>query len=311
MKSLPLNNSHFISLYRDFQQFIKVRNYSRGRNTQIPAHIREFLFFLESRDTVDIKDVIATDVIAYYEYIRERPNARKEGGLSESMIRHHLYALRLFFDFLMDTGIRDSSPVHLPKFVIGKNKERQILTEDEVKLVYAACVNKRDRALISIAYGCGLRRTEIVKLNVGDIVFHQATLTVRDGKYAKSRMVPLSENVMRDLKEYVIHERPQLINNRTKDHVNAFFLNYNGRRPDGNYLNKILKKILARTQNPEILRKDITLHCLRHSIATHLQDHGACAEFVQEFLGHACLDSTTIYTKRRKQRLKIQQQIRY
>lgn len=310
MKNLPLNNTHFEGLFRDFSQNVRVRGYARGKNTQYPACVREFLFFIENRDLVDIEEVKAVDVMAYYEYIRERPNQRREGGLSESMIRGHLFSLRLFFDFLMDSKILDGSPVHLPKFSFGKSKEREILTEEEIKETYNACANKRDRALISIAYGCGLRRSEISKLNINDIVFHQATLTVRDGKFGKSRIVPMSESVMRDLKDYVIYERPQLITTRTNAHIQAFFLNYTGTRACGNYLNNMLKKVLGRTQNPNILRKEITLHCLRHSIATHLQDHGAAIEFVQEFLGHAGVDTSMLYSKRRKQRMKIQQAFR-
>ncbi|HRJ36313.1 MAG TPA: tyrosine-type recombinase/integrase [Flavobacteriales bacterium] len=307
MKNLPINNRHFEGLLREFQRVIRVKGYSRGKNTMYPACAREFLFFIENRDIVDIKDVKAGDVISYYEYIRERPNQRREGGLSESMIRHHLFSLRLFFDFLMDAGIRDSSPAHLPKFQIGKYKEREILTEEEIKEVYKACNDKRDRALIAAAYGCGLRRSEITKLNVGDIVFHQGTLTVRDGKFGKSRIVPLSDNVIRDLKEYLINERPKRITAKTNAHVNAFFLNNIGTRPAGDYMAKMLRRILDRTQNPNILRKEITLHCLRHSIATHLLDRGATMEFVQEFLGHSEIDTSMLYSKRRKQRLKIQQ----
>lgn len=310
MKNLPLNNTHFEGLFRDFFQNIRVRGYSRGKNTSYPYHVREFLFFIENRDIVDICDVKATDVIAYYEYLRERPNYKRGGSLSDSMINTHMYSLRLFFDFLMDAGIRDSSPAHLPKFSLGKYKEREILTEEEVKLVYKLCANKRERALMSIAYGCGLRRTEIAKLNVNDVVFHHATVTVRDGKYGKSRVIPLSDGVLRDLKEYLINERPNYATKKTNADPNAFFLNNTGIRASGAYLNTMMKNMIARTQSPNLLKKEITLHCLRHSIATHLQDHGASIEFVQEFLGHVSMDTSMLYSKRRKQRLKIQKQFR-
>ena len=77
----------------------------------------------------------------------------------------------------------------------------------------------------------------------------------------------------------------------------------------GQYLGGLLKEILVRTQNPTILSKNITLHCLRHSIATHLIDNGAEIEFVQEFLGHSEIDTSTLYSKRRKQRLKLYNKI--
>lgn len=306
MKNLPVNNDQFARLLREFEQNVRVKGYSRGRNTQYPSCVREFLFFIETRDIIEIKEVKPIDVIAYYEYIRERPNQRREGGLSESMIGQHLFSLRIFFDFLIDSGQLENSPAHLPKFTIGKGKEREILTEEEVKEVYKACSDKRERALISLAYGCGLRRSELAKLNLSDVVFHQAALYVKDGKFNKNRVVPLSDNVIQDLRDYAINFRPKLITPRTNAHLDSFFLNNQGTRASGGNLSDLLKGILDRTQNPIILRKEITLHCLRHSIATHLLDHGASYEFIQEFLGHSQMDTSQLYSKRRKQRMKIQ-----
>jgi len=310
MKHLPLNNAEYEKLYRDFYQFIKVKHYSRGKDTMYPSCAREFLFFVESRGIDNISDVKALDVIAYHEYLKERPNQRRDGGLSDSMIRHHVFSLRLFFDFLIDSGIRDSSPIYLPKFSMGKHKEREILTEEEVQQVIKACKDRREKALLAIAYGCGLRRTEIAKLNIKDIQFGKGSLTVRDGKFGKSRSVPLSNNVIRDLQDYVVNQRPDFITAKTSYEPDAFFLNNTGTRTSGIFLLNTLKQILARTQNPDILKKEITLHNLRHSIATHLLDHGATMEFVRDFLGHVEMDTSQLYAKRRKQRMKIQQQIR-
>ena len=78
----------------------------------------------------------------------------------------------------------------------------------------------------------------------------------------------------------------------------------------GQYLLDLLKEIIQRTQNPELLRKEITLHCLRHSIATHLMDNGASIEFIQQLLGHAEIDTAHLYSKRRKQQMNILSQIR-
>src|SRR5688572_12942526 len=109
MKHLPLINEQFVQIHRDFLQFVRVRAYSRGKNEMLPACAREFLFFTENRDILDIRDVKVKDIIAYYEYIRERPNQRRGGGLSDSMIRHHLFTLRVLFDYLLDVGMINSS----------------------------------------------------------------------------------------------------------------------------------------------------------------------------------------------------------
>lgn len=309
MKHLPLQNERFERIFCDFRQFIRVKAYSRGKNEMYPACVREFLFFAETRQILDIQDVKAIDIFTYHKYLSERPNQRRAGGLSDSMIRHHLFSLRLLFDYLMDTGVIESSPAHLQKFNLVKYKERQILTEEEIKELFQVAIDKREKALLAIAYGCGLRRTEIVNLDVGDILFHKGTLTVRDGKFGKSRVVPLSDNILTNLREYLINERFKYITLPSSASVTAFLLNNKGARTNGQYLANMLHRIIERTQNPVIQHKQITLHCLRHSIATHLLDHGASMEFVQEFLGHAEIDSSTLYAKRRKQRTKIQSQI--
>ena len=228
---------------------------------------------------------------AYYEYIRQRPNQRKEGGLSDSMIRHHLYSLRLFFDYLIEIGELETSPAKLPKFQLSKYKERNICTVDEIKLLYSVCESKRDRALLSVAYGCGLRRTEIQNLNTNDILLHKGLLLVRSGKNNKSRNVPLSDNVILDLKDFLVYERSNWFTQSNPESANAFFINNHGNRMNGTMMNDRLKELIKRTNNYTLEQKEITLHCLRHSIATHLIDKGANIEFVQSLLGHAEIDT--------------------
>jgi integrase/recombinase XerD len=305
MKHLPLNNKKYEKYYQDFWQSIIVQGYGPKKKPHFPEHVREFLFFLENKGIQQIKAVVAIDIIAYYEYLKERPNQRKEGGLSDAMIRHHLGALRLFFDYLLDTGIIASSPAALPKFNLGKGKERSVATLEEIKEIYAVCETKRDRALLSIGYGCGLRRDEIVKLNVTDVLLHKGMLIVRDGKGGKHREIPISNAIVKDLKEYVVYERQTYFNHNERYTNPAFFVNGRGLRMTGNKLNDRLKYLVQLTENKTLIKKEITLHCLRHSIATHLIDNGANIEFVQHFLGHAGIDTSHLYAKRRKQRTNV------
>lgn len=309
MKNLPINNPEFETWYKEFADFVRFKGYSRGRNTSYGYHVREFLFFIENRGIDDIKKVIAADVIAYYEYLQERPNQTREGGLSDSMIREHLFSLRLFFDYLMDIGLLQASPAHLSKFQIAKSKQRAILTIEEVKQLQAACETKLETALLAIAYGCGLRRNEIELLDTGDVLLSKGLLIVRDGKGGKNRTIPLSNGGVTTLKDYIINERPYLFPEEQRESTTAFFINKMGTRMKGNTLDKTLHEMIERTQNPAILGKNITLHCLRHSIATHLLDNGAEIEFVQEFLGHEEMDTSHLYAKKRKQRVKLYNEI--
>lgn len=310
MLSLPLHNKYFEELYKEFDRFVVTKNYGKGKNKMYQACVREFLFFIETKGFVTIQQIKASEIIAYYEYIRERPNQRKEGGLSESMIRHHLFSMRLFFDYLLETGEIQSSPARLPKFQIGKANERNICTVEEILQLYDACETKWDKALLSIAYGCGLRRTEIQNLNTTDVLLHKGMLIVREGKGNKSRTVPLSNNVIKDLKEYLIYERAKYFLQNNFEDTPAFFINNTGTRMLGDKLNGRLKELILKTNNAQLIRKEITLHCLRHSIATHLIDKGASIEFVQQLLGHAEIDTAHLYSKRRKQQLKIKSQLK-
>lgn len=309
MKHLPIYNQEFERLYKEFDTFIKTKGYGNGKPVSYQSHVREFLFFVETKGFSDIKEIRATEVIAYYEYLMQRPNQRKEGGLSDSVIRGQLFALRLFFDYLLETEQIKSSPARLPKFQIGKYKERNMCTLEEIKMLYAACENKRDKALLGIAYGCGLRRTEIQNLNTSDVNLNKGTLVVREGKRNKSRTVPLANNVIRDLREYLVYERAKYFSKNNMESTPAFFISNKGMRMKGQGLNDLLKALIARTSNAELERKEITLHCLRHSIATHLIDKGANIEFVQRLLGHSLIDTAHLYSKRRKQQLKIRNQV--
>jgi integrase/recombinase XerD len=306
MKHLPIHNEQFEQYYKDFAKHIKTKGYSRG-NACYANQVREFLFFMESLEFSRIQDVKAIEIIAYHDYLKERPNQRREGGLSDSMIKGHLFALRLFFDYLLDMEIIDASPARLPKFQLNNTKEREILTVEEIKILYDQCENKRDIALISLAYGCGLRRGEVYKLNTTDVFLHKGMLVIRDSKFHKSRAIPMSDTVIKNLKEYIIYERPKYFKDGQFDASHAFFINNIGTRMKSDKLNERVKELILKSKNDEMIKKEITLHCLRHSIATHLLDNGAKIEFVQQFLGHSGMDTSHHYAKRRKRQTAILQ----
>lgn len=308
MKHLPLNNFEFEKLLKDFDQMVKSKGYKR--NGYYSSCAREFLFFMESSKIRDIKEVDAIDIIAYHEYLIERPNQRREGGLSQAAITRHIFSLRLLFDYLLDTGTLTASPVRLPKFNKASYKERNIATIEEIKQTYSACENKFDKAILGLAYGCGLRKSEIYELTTSDIDYHKGALIVRCGKFGKTRTIPVSDGVLKDLKDYLITERSQRLQRNPNPAIGLFLINSYGKEiKDNKALNDRLKYLIGKTNNLQLIEKKITLHCLRHSISTHLLDNGASIEFVQRFLGHVMLDTTHIYSKRRKLRQVMQEAI--
>jgi integrase/recombinase XerD len=301
MKFLPLYNKKFEELHESFADALKTQGFSRGG--EAAHHVKEFLFYLENRGVANIKAIKATHIVGYFGYLRERPNLRRGGKLSDASIRTHLHPMRLFFDYLLNTGHIQSSPARLPKFTMGGNREMSVLTVDEVMQLYAACKNQFERALLSLAYGCGMRRSEIVNLNVSDVLFGKGMVNIRKGKGNKFRCVPVTDKVMGYLREFVVYERDK----RVRPQVNSpsFFLNKWGKRYGGLTLNLFLQQVVKRTGDSKMMSKQVTLHTLRRSIATHLMDNGADMHYVRNFLGHEMLDTTHLYSKRRKQRIQI------
>jgi integrase/recombinase XerD len=299
MKHLTIYNLHYQDLHKSFEQAIRAKGYRSGKF--YGSNIQEFLFFLETTGLDHITSVQAKHVIDYFEYIKIRPNNKTEGGLSDSSLRNQIYVLRLFFDHLIDLKILSGSPVHLPRFTASKVTEKKVATVEEIKLLYAATNSKLERAILALAYGCGLRRSEIMMLDINDVQLGKGVLVVRSGKNGKTRTVPLSQSVIRDIREYVVNERT----NNLRSHANlshALLLNPLGIRLRGAIIYENIKRLVKRTGNVKLIQKDIDLHSLRHSIATHLLDKGADIDFVRRFLGHAMLDTTHLYSKRRKRK---------
>ena len=138
----------------------------------------------------------------------------------------------------------------------------------------------------------GLRRNEGVHVDVPDINFDRSILHVRKGKAYKERLVPISKTSLKHLEEYIYDHRPILQTGNNQ----ALFLSHQGQRVQGQTLNLRLRYLVSKTEIPELQEKEIGLHTLRHSIATHLLQAGMKLESISRFLGHSSLESTQIYT---------------
>lgn len=284
-------------LLEAFGRFISVRNY-KGKKLLHITPVKEFLFWTQQKGIKKISKVESKHILEYYQYLSSRPNHRREGMLSDSTINNHLFAIRLLNEYLLDQRIL-YRPLIIPRKNDQTRIERKILTVEEVKIMYDSTVTEAEKALLSIAYGCGLRRSEIEQLNLSDVKLTQGLIIVRSGKGGKRREVPLSDGVIADLKAFIVGDRLENLL-QSEQREEAFFINNKGNRMSGESLHKILQRIIVRTEDEKILAKNITLHNLRHSIATHLADKGASMDFIRDFLGHAELDTSQIYARRRK-----------
>ncbi len=307
MKKLPLKNPSFRFIEQGFREWLDIQGFAKSTVYNLPNHIRELLHYLEQQKVNHIKELDIKHINDHYANLKERTNQRRSGGLSNGHLNKHIQALRKFTDYLRKVG-----RIQLPALKLKTEEagHRPVyLTEEEIKQLFEAsyqttgrkpnmpepvlaAIQARDRAMLAIYYGCGLRRNEGVHINTGDINFDKSTLHVRKGKNYKERFVPISKTSLKYLTEYIYDHRPQL----AKGSIDALFLGQTGFRVQGQSLMIRLKLLQQRTGDLTLLEKEIGLHTLRHSIATHLLAAGMKLESISRFLGHSSLESTQIYT---------------
>jgi integrase/recombinase XerD len=318
MKSQSLQTSSFRYVVQSYQEWLDVLGYSVQTKKYWPVTVREMLRYFEKHGITRLKDIGSKDIKRYYEkHLKQRPNQSRAGALSNGTLNHHLSGLRKFTDYLREVGRMD---IPMPPMRYEEKSSRLIfLTEEEVQQLLivtyqqpdyklppnwkdhrekAMCMLEhiagRDRAMLAVFYGCGLRRNEGVQLDVNDINFDRALIHVRKGKKNKERMVPVSKTSLKYLQDYVYDHRPEILQGSKTE---ALFISQQTRkRIDGQSLIVRLKQLQHRTGNTELQEKEIGLHTLRHSIATHLLHAGMDMEAISRFLGHSSLESTQIYT---------------
>lgn len=284
------------SIYKEkFKTQLERLGYSKSSQHMLPSCIAEFLGCLEEKGVYELCQIEPIHIQEHYEYLSTRPNKRRPGGLSSVMINHHIYAIRLFLSFMEQTVEITENPISGLLFPRPESKPREILTVKEIKQLYEVAESYREKAILGIYYGCGLRRSEGVALNIKDISFKSSLLYVREGKGKKRRVVPINEKVKEDFMNYYYTERSLYTTKRTGKPVNvqAFILSSQGNRMSASTCNLLIKELVERAG----VEREISLHSLRHSIATHLLNNGLSIEYVRDFLGHKHLESTQLYTR--------------
>jgi len=279
-----------------YKEWLGLLGYSKSTVNSMPKRVQEFFNYLEREQIQGLQQVETKHIRAFYAEQKTRASLNTGKLLSNSTINSYLRNLRLLAQYLQETeqGFLEVDIPNEPKIV----PEKEILSQSEIKLLYntidESTTGLRDRAMLSVYYGCGLRSNEGVHLNISDVLLEKGLLYVRKGKGYKERYVPFVESQYNDFKNYLQYGRPQLLKER-KEEV-AFLLNHYGRRINyGNAL-KVLKTLQIRTESETIQNKQIGLHTLRHSIATHLLQRKMPLESISQFLGHKTIYSTEVYT---------------
>ena len=264
--------------------------------------LRRYADYLQRRGVTG--DVAAVDERMVAGFVEELQQARTDDGLpkyKESSIARALAAVRSFHRFCVEEGLLDDDPsgdVGAPRVPQGIPKA---LTEAEVDALLGAVPGEgprpqRDRAILELLYAGGLRISELVGLDLGDVDLYDGLVRVM-GKGSKERVVPLGRSAREAVGDYLTTGRPELAG---RQRATALFLNARGGR-----LTRQGAWLIVRAAGDRAgLQGRLFPHVLRHSCATHMLDHGADIRVVQELLGHASLSTTQVYTKVSPERLR-------
>ena len=261
------------------------------------------------RDITQYEDYINKSKLDYLkiqnEDIKSYLNGLKEIGKKTSTISRNLATIRSFYQYLVRTKKVKEDPtagVQSPKI---EKRVPSILTSEEVELLLdqpkdVDLKGTRDKAMLEFAYATGMKVTEIIDLNIGDVNLKDNTVTCKSGR--KTRTIPLGALAEDALKEYIEEARPILIKS---EEDKALFVNMNGSRLTRQGFWKIVKYYKEQAN----IEKDITPHVLRHSFATHLLQNGADLKSIQTMLGHSDISSTQVYAQFKLNDKNIKQEV--
>jgi integrase/recombinase XerD len=295
----PLTEGRYEHLVLDFLAYLEFeRGLSRNTLEAYRGDLLQFGRFLDER-AVSAIDASAADVGDFL--TRLATGDAEHRPASPATIHRKSACLRSFYRHLRRDGLRESDPTASLSAPRRGRKLPQVLTRGEVDRLLSQPRGTdpqalRDRALLELLYACGLRASEAIGLELGDVDVEERVLRAR-GKGSKERLVPIGQAAVRALRPYLERGRPALVKGRLELHL---FVNFRG----GQLTRQGLYKIVRRHATTAGLADRMSPHTLRHTFATHLLAGGCDLRSVQEMLGHADVSTTQLYTHLSSERLK-------
>lgn len=311
MNPKELTSKQFIYLEDDFLSWLKTLGYSEATITTRKRNLREFLLYLERCGISYMDQAAGEKTKLFVRYLKRRENKLYGSGLMNASINVGISSVNKFFEYLRQSGSVTMVPDNL-QYVQELYRSRIVLSREDISSLYEAtyikkwfaraetweyqgAIQQRDRAMLGIYYGCGLRKSEGINLITGDILTERKLIFVRKGKGSKERYVPVTDGNLSYITEY-LHDGRNFLLCRSARSTDALFINQYGESCSDQALSARLDRLVKNSGSSSLQSKKPTLHTLRHSIATHLLQSGMEIELIQKFLGHASLESTQIYT---------------
>jgi len=225
-----------------------------------------------------------------YSIIRSWIVNLSDSNLSPLTINRKISALSRYYDFLIKLELIDESPTKNHKRLKVQSKIIIPFTEDEVFSVINVFDDtfegKRDMLIIDTLYSTGIRRDELIKIKLNDLLFDENLIKIQ-GKRNKERLVPLLPSLLQNINNYI------KLRSNIKSSINNLFITKKGTQIGPSLVYRVVKKYFSKVSS----KVKISPHILRHSFATHLLNNGAGINTIKEILGHSSLASTQIYTK--------------
>lgn len=294
------NTNDFDFLLYKYLEHLQAEGFATDTIYRRKIYVNRFFSWCRKNKIIKLMQVSQTTLEKYQKYLGKVK--RNDKFMSVESRSRYIFAVSDFFFYLLQNNFILINPAEkLAKAKLPSRIPKDILNKEEIQAIFSCSTelgqsvagndkqnSLRDRAILELLYFCGLRRMELVRLNINDIDFTNARLSIRESKCAKDRIVPINPSALNSLNKYIETARPNLIKGNEK----TVFLADNNKpfRPDalsslvGNYVKKATNKKAA-------------CHIFRHSIATHLLENGMDIRYIQEFLGHDNINTTKIYTR--------------
>lgn len=305
-------NELYTKLYQQelktYKEHLEILGYQKSTTTAKRLYLKAFFKYLEENKIFTLQEIQPKNIAEYYKILQQKKNFKNEELLTRESVNGRMRNIQKYFGYLLELGTLKKNPAS--SFIFSSEKERKeriIFTQEQILQLYEKAENLQERNILNIAYGCGLRAGELVRVNKEDINLQENLVVVEKGKNNKRRIIPISEKMKEEIQEFLKSQEPRT---KSQDETGIpLFINVENRRMQAKSFVTTLKKLLQKTEFGQKFTKlelqKIGIHTLRHSIATHLLENGMKLEQVQYFLGHNQIETTEIYTHIKTDQLKI------
>jgi integrase/recombinase XerD len=290
---------HYKTIAKEYAAWLAAIGFGNSVTYNYKNAALDFFAWLQQNNVHQINLLAQTHIAQYFGFLQTRSNKRKAGALSAAHLNKNFDCIDKLLEFLQNAGMQNvplPTAYRIRQDRKAREEKIQALTKDEIKTLQNNIHNtyghfdfklrekkhEELKLIFALYYACGLRRSEGFKLTINDIDFERRAIFIKQGKGYKDRIVPMNNNVHNALQHYIYNFR----NLQKPKHKRLFVT--------GAYSLNVSLQHLQKVSGIE--NRHITLHTLRHSIATHLLQNGMGIESIALFLGHSSLESTQVYT---------------